>query len=176
MPELATGLVATILLYAAVSKIAAFDEFVSSVPTPGANRRQVRTAIAGLVIGTEAAVALALLSGRLSPLAELTGIAVLSAFTFFLVALLVRRVPARCHCFGSAGGSVSWRDVARNLGLLSLLGLAVLLAPGPERSLYGLLAGGTLFGLLLVLSAGRVLLLAGINWRRTDGPIATVHR
>jgi hypothetical protein len=169
---LSSGFVAAVLLYAAISKAGSFDAFATGLPLFGS---RVRPLIAGLVITTELVVAVALLSGRVSPVANLVAIAVISVFTVFLLVLLTGRVPARCQCFGSGGDPVSARDVLRNLALVVLLASGVVGDPRPP-DMFGLLAGGTVFALLLVGSAARVLTQAGVRWRGSHGPIIAVHR
>lgn len=170
--DLPTGFVAAVLLYAAISKTGSFDAFATGLPLFGS---RIRPIIAGLVIATESSVAVALLSGRFSPTANLVAIGVISLFTAFLLILLTERVPARCQCFGSGGDPVSRRDVARNLALVVLLASGIVGEPTPPN-VFGLLAGGTVFALLLVGSAARALTLAGVRWRGTHGPIVAVHR
>ncbi|MEK6225518.1 MAG: MauE/DoxX family redox-associated membrane protein [Chloroflexota bacterium] len=171
--DLPTGFVAAVLLYAALSKTTSFDAFATGLPLLGS---RVRPIFAGLVIGTEFAVAVALLSGRFSPTANLVAIGVVSLFTMFLLILLTGRVPARCQCFGSGGDPVSGRDVARNLGLIVLLAIGIVGESKAEPNVFGVLAGGTVFALLLVGNAVRVLALAGVTWRGTHGPILAIHR
>ena len=71
---------------------------------------------------------------------------------------------------------MSGRDVARNLGLIVLLAIGIVGEPKTEPNVFGLLAGGTVFALVLVGIAVRVLRLAGVTWRGTHGPILAVHR
>jgi uncharacterized membrane protein YphA (DoxX/SURF4 family) len=172
MFALPTGFVAAVLLYAAVSKISSLDEFAVGLPFG----TRVRSVVARVVILTEFVVAVALLSGRLSPVADAIAIAVVSAFTVFLLTLLFGRVPARCQCFGSGGDPVSGRDIARNVGLIALLVVGVLGRVNQEPDVFGLLAGGTIFALVLVASAVVVLVRAGIGWRGAYGSVITVSR
>jgi len=172
MFALPSGFVAAVLLYAAVSKTSSLDEFAVGLPF-GA---RVRSVVARLVIVTELAIAVALLSGRLSPAADAIAIGVVFAFTVFLLTLLFGRVPARCQCFGSGGDPVSGRDIARNVGLIALLAVGVLGRANVEPDVFGLLAGGTIFALVLVGSAVVVLVRAGVSWRGAYGSVISVSR
>jgi hypothetical protein len=169
---LPSGFVAAVLLYAAVSKSSSFDEFAVGLPFGS----RVRSVVARLVIVTELAVAVAILSGRFSPVADVIAIAVVSVFTVFLLTLLFGRVPARCQCFGSGGDIVSGRDIARNSVLVALLAIGLAGGANAQPDIFGLLAGGTVFALVLVGSAVAVLVRAGIRWRGAYGPVITLYR
>lgn len=60
------------------------------------------------------------------PVGALAAGGLLIAFTFVVWGAVRRGIDVGCACFGgSASQPVSWREVARNLGLLVLAGLAV---------------------------------------------------
>jgi hypothetical protein len=109
------------------------------VPRPGI--------IVPAVIGAEAVTVVALLTSPV--IGGLLAVGLLSAFTVFLVVAIRRGVTVGCGCFGAADDRpVGAPDVARNVGLLTLAGLATsttsLVRPGWDA----------------VVLAGTVLLLA----------------
>ena len=88
----------------------------------------------------------------------------LAAFTVAIVVNLVQGRRPDCHCFGQVGGGeVSWRSVARNVGLMVLAGLS-LVGAGSFRSVPAVVAdystGQTAAGTFLALLAAAVVGLA----------------
>lgn len=77
-----------------------------------------------MVLFGEAAVAMIGFAHAVSKLAFyldlVLGIVLLAAFTWWAVAMLRRRLPVNCPCFGGRGAQLSWRTVARNMTILAL--------------------------------------------------------
>jgi hypothetical protein len=77
-----------------------------------------------LFLGSEAAVIVLLtLGGRLLPLAFALAGLLLFVFTLALLSALRRGIETPCNCFGASAEPVSYLDIWRNTGLISLAAL-----------------------------------------------------
>jgi len=110
----AGALVGLVLLVAGVAKLTSrsWPEQAAALGAPPWSRRAVPL--------LEIALGAALLAGV--PFAAVPALALLAAFTAFLVTALRRGVEAPCACFGSLRTRpVTWWSVGRNAALMALL-------------------------------------------------------
>lgn len=117
----ASILLGAVLVVAGAAKLAGGRHWAAQVSTLGIDAR-----LAALVPWCEIVVG-AVVATRLShPLGPIAAIALLAAFTVWLVTQLLRGVVAECACFGGISRRpMSWRDVARNAALLALAVIAL---------------------------------------------------
>jgi len=164
VPELCRIYVLMLLAAAAVGKAAGLSAFEGALENLiGLGARSAR-AVALLVIGTEAGLALLLLAGGRWAAAGMAGaLLLLASFTAFVAVALARGAKVGCNCFGGAARPISGYDVARNLIALGAGALYLArgtgrpgLAPG-ELALLGLCA---LILLLVTTSLGEIAELA----------------
>ncbi|MBW6439735.1 hypothetical protein KZ829_39000 [Actinoplanes hulinensis] len=131
-------LIGVVFLWAVVGKLhprSAFHSFAASIQElPGMSGRNPR-AVAGLVVTTEAAVTLLLMSGT-TALAGL-GLAwvLLAAFVVVIAAALRRGAAAPCRCFGTAVVPLSRRHLIRNGLLIVVTSAAAVGAAGSGSAL-----------------------------------------
>lgn len=106
---------------AGAAKLAGGDRWAAQVRALGVDARIAATVPwIELVVGAVAATRLA------HPAGAVAAIVVLVVFTAWIGAQLRRGAAAPCACFGGLSRRpMSWRDIARNLGLLAVAVVAL---------------------------------------------------
>ncbi len=139
--ELARFALAGALLVAALAKLADRSGSRESIIAFGAPE-PAAAPLSWLLIGSELAIAAALLIGRWSVAGAVATLGLLAAFSVVVAVALARgRTPA-CNCFGRlSGGLVGWSTVARNALLGSMAGFIAL--GGREPVVFAALAAAS---------------------------------
>ena len=119
---------------------------------------------------TELAIAVALLPAATAPWAGVAATALLVAFTFAVVRVLVRGEVVDCNCFGSLGPSRITRWTAARNAVLLVLAAAVASAgfndPGPSAIAWiGDLDSTAAIGLVAGLAVGLAILNFAFSWQ-----------
>jgi Methylamine utilisation protein MauE len=129
------------LLVAALAKLADRSGSRESIIAFGAPERAAAP-LSWLLIGSELAIAAALLIGRWRVAGAVATLGLLAAFSVVVAVALARgRTPA-CNCFGRlSGGPVGWSTVARNALLGAMAGFVAL--GGRESVVFAALAAGS---------------------------------
>lgn len=118
--HVAAALVGAVLAYAGARKLTAFDAWLVS-----ARLQDVAKVVAILVPPVELILGALLVAFGPQILTLALSTLLLLAFTAFLMANIIAKNTAPCACFGSASTKPArWRDVARNLALITLLVLS----------------------------------------------------
>lgn len=119
--DLARLVVGLALLAAAVAKIASGARWVDQASALGVTR-----SLAVALPWFELVVGAAVVSGLAEPWPVAVAVAVLTAFTLWIVVHLVRGQHPPCACFGVLSATpLSWWHVTRNVVLIALGVLAV---------------------------------------------------
>ena len=120
---LARVVVGLALLAAAVAKIASGARWVDQAAALGVAR-----SVAVALPWFELVIGAAVVSGLAEPWPVAVAVAVLAAFTFWIVVHLVRGRHPPCACFGALSATpLSWWHVIRNVVLIALGAVAVIL-------------------------------------------------
>ena len=117
---IAAVVVGVIVVWAGAAKLVSGGAWHESVASAGVPRVVLRgLPFVEVTLGSLTVVRLWL------PVVPLALALLLVLFTLWIVAAMRREVVPPCACFGSrASEPVGWKHVARNIGLLSLAGIA----------------------------------------------------
>ena len=178
------GAAGCVYLASATAKLrgrAAYRAFAAGLAETGLIARRLLPVAAAALAACEALVAVSAAAGAVLTAADTTGavavtvcaiglaIALTGVLAAGIAVILHRGVSARCACFGSAAERPLGRpQLARNLGLLALLVVALIGAAGGHRqppaagAAVAVLAGAVT-GLLLIRSDDLIALFAPIS-------------
>ncbi len=122
-----------------IQKALGQQEFANALGSFGIPKK-VQRQCALLVTTLELLTAsLVLFPGRAMLVGFALAAGLLCAFSIVLSLAITSGVTATCHCFGSSGVALSWFDVLRNVGLLTLVTTSWIIA---IQSKGGVLSGG----------------------------------
>lgn len=126
----ARGVLALVLLWAAVPKLLDPGAFVTDVENYRLLPAELAPLFAALLPAFELVAGLALLTRFTQRGAAVLAALMLAAFAVAMAQARMRGIDLRCGCFGAAlEGEVSWLTVTRSAGL-AVLALFVVLASG----------------------------------------------
>lgn len=116
--------VGAVLGEAALSKLLQIHRFALSLPFPP----RMRMLAAILLVATELALAVSLISGFGHPWGAAGAVLLLSGFTLYVAAVVARGLQRSCLCFGDRATAITSTTVARNALLTLGAGLSAVIA------------------------------------------------
>jgi hypothetical protein len=117
--ELARGVIVSVFLFSAVSKLRSLEDFRRTFISLGVSAAPVLWALPRMVVAAEIGCVLALLAGA-TRAGFIAAALLLTSFTAVFALVAVRGADVRCNCFGSSPTRVGWPDVIRNLLLVAV--------------------------------------------------------
>jgi Methylamine utilisation protein MauE len=150
---------AAVLVTAAMGKILQPDDFREAVRASGLPVGVIVSVVPAVELGI--GFLLVVLHGVQLTVAFAAALALLTAFTAWIVWVKTRKLRVRCGCFGTGNVEIGYRDVARNVVFIAVavLGLSLSLSTNDAVGL------ATVWRIAIALPAALVLMLALALWR-----------